>query len=170
MTDSQRRARNAQRLVECYPAFAGRVRLVIADLESAGFRPRIQCSWRSPADQATAYASGHSKVRYGCHNVTGPEPPYPRESLAVDLLDDRSPLAPSREYLLRLAGVAQRYGLVTGIRWGLPPSMADAIDAAIALAAWQTPVKVGWDPTHVEPADRPTFAEIRSGWRPKALA
>ena len=64
-------------------------------------------------------------------------------------LDDDSPLVPSTRYLLRLAAAAQWRGLVTGIRWGLPPSMQIAIDDAIRRKDWGAKNQGGGDPTHV---------------------
>jgi len=83
--EDARLKRNIQRQVELYPTFAARVVRIIATLEAAGFRPRIQDAWRSAAAQAELFAKGTTKVKFGFHNVTGTggRP----ESLAVDLLD-----------------------------------------------------------------------------------
>lgn len=163
MQEAERNKRNAERLLELHPTFRARVVKVIAALESKLIRPRIQDAWRSPADQESAFRSGHSKLLFGFHNITGPhESP---DSLAVDLLDDDSPLNPSKTYLLQLAAAAQASGLVTGIRWGVPKQLTLAIDAAIASQDWTANVKVGWDPTHVQPTDV-TVAEAKAGKRP----
>ncbi len=163
MQEAARRNRNAQRLTELFPTFRARLSAVIGDLEAAGFRPRIQDAWRSPQSQLEAFTSGHSKLKFGFHNVTGPG--GAPESLAVDMLDDDSPLASRTSYLLRLAAAAQTRGLVTGIRWGLPAKLSAAIDAALAAQDWEAPVKVGWDPTHVQPAGI-TVTDARNGARP----
>ena len=163
MNESQRRLRNQARLAELYPTFAVRVAGLIAELEDEGWRPRIQDGWRSPADQLKAFQSGHSKLRYGFHNVTGAD--GRPEALAVDLLDDDAPLTPGRPYLLRLAAAAGHAGLLSGIRWGLPAALAQAVDDAIAHRDWAAPVKLGWDPTHVEPLGL-TVAQARAGQRP----
>src|SRR5467141_1523133 len=112
MNEVDRQARNSQRLAELFPTFAVRVRGIIAELEGQGLRPRIQDAWRSPAEQLKAYLSGHSRLKYGFHNVTGPngEP----QSLAVDLLDDDHPAQEGSEYLLRLAAAAERRVCQTG--------------------------------------------------------
>ncbi len=163
MNETTRHHRNAQRLQQLYPAFAARVAAVISELESEGWRPRIQDAWRSAAAQEAAWAAGHSALKFGFHNVTGlgGRP----EALAVDLLDDDSPLNPGRPYLLRLAAAAEAIGLDSGIRWGLSKKLAYAIDQAIALRAWDAPVKLGWDPTHVQVAGL-TVAQARAGQRP----
>jgi len=163
--ESARIARNTQRLTELHPSFAQRLRNVIAALESQSLRPRIQDAWRSPADQLKAFNSGHSKLRFGFHNVTGPN--GQPESLAVDLLDDDSPLASRSEYLLRLAAAAATVHCQTGVGWGLPPALKEAVAAAIAGGDFKANVKIGWDPTHVEPADI-TVAQARAGVRPPA--
>jgi hypothetical protein len=163
MNETARQERNSQRLGELYPAFRNRVRRLIADLETQGLRPRIQDAWRSPEDQLEAFNSGHSKLKYGFHNVTSED--GRKEALAVDLLDDNNPLNPPRSYLLRLAAAAEARELTTGIRWGLPSHLAAAIDAAIHAEDWQAPVKVGWDPAHVE-TTAITVADARAGERP----
>ena len=163
MNETARRQRNTEKLGELYPAFRSRIAALIQDLEGSGIRPRIQEAWRSPADQLVAFETGHSKLKYGFHNVTGAG--GSRESLAVDLLDDDSPLNPSVGYLLQVASAAGAQGLMTGIRWGLPNALAAAVDAALAAKDWKRPVKVGWDPTHVQPVGL-TASEARAGKRP----
>ncbi len=54
---------------------------------------------------------------------------------------------------------------MTGIQWGLPIRIRGAIEQAIATSNWSAPVKIGWDPTHVQPADL-TLAEAKAGRRP----
>jgi hypothetical protein len=163
MNEAARTQRNQSRLQELYPSFAARVAAVIAELEDEGWRPRIQDSWRSMAAQEAAYGAGHSKLKFGFHNVTGAD--GRPEALAVDMLDDDAPLNPGKPYLLRLAAAADHAGLVSGIRWGLSTKLARAVDAAILHREWHAPVKIGWDPTHLEPRGL-TVAQARSGQRP----
>ena len=163
MKEADRKQRNQTMLQELYPAFRNKLVAVIADLESRGLRPRIQCAWRSPDEQMAAFNSGNSKLKYGFHNVTGAN--GAKESLAVDLLDDDSPLDSRKSYLLQLADAAKILGLNTGIRWGVPPGLVPAIDTAIANKDWQANVKIGWDPTHVEPLGI-TPAQAKAGARP----
>jgi hypothetical protein len=163
MKEADRKKRNEERLGELYPTFRARLEKVIQSLEASGLRPRIQDAWRSPAEQQQAFDSGYSKLRYSFHNVTAKD--GTPESLAVDLLDDDAPLNPSKSYLLQLAAAAKSAGLITGIRWGVPAKLAAAIDAAIASKGWGANVKVGWDPTHVQPTDI-TVAEARASKRP----
>ena len=163
MKDSDRKARNKDRLSELFPTFRQRVENVIRDLESEGIRPRIQDAWRSPADQLLAFQQHHSKVKFGFHNVTANN--GSPEALAVDMLDDDHPLNPSKNYLLHLAASAEKAGLVSGIRWGVPKKLVAAIDAAIAAQDWAAKVKIGWDPTHLQPVGI-TIAEAKSGKRP----
>ena len=154
--------RNDDYILELHLTFRERIARVIARLESQGFRPRIQDAWRSPEQQKKAFDSGHSKLLFGFHNVTGSN--GTPEALAVDLLDDDSPLNPSKNYLLQLAAAAEAAGLITGIRWGVPKKLIGAIDAAIASRDWDANVKVGWDPTHVQSADI-TVAQAKAGTR-----
>ncbi len=164
MTEEKRKERNEQKLLELYPSFRTRLKKVIIDLEGRGFRPRIQDAWRSPEDQLTAFNTGHSKLKYGFHNVTGAN--GAKESLAVDMLDDDFPLNSRLEYLLNLADATRKQGLQTGISWGLPSALAKGIETVIANKDWKAKVKIGWDPTHVEPIGI-AAAEAKLGKRPK---
>ncbi|WP_330544352.1 hypothetical protein V0242_10740 [Aeromonas hydrophila] len=163
MNEIKRNQRNQERLNELYPTFRDKLIKVILELEKNNLRPRIQDAWRSLEDQRKAYDAGHAKVLYGFHNVTGVD--GTPEALAVDLLDDDSPLNPGKPYLLQLAAAADKFGLTTGIRWDVPKRLIQGIDNAIAQKDWSAPVKVGWDPTHVEPIDI-TISEAKAGKRP----
>jgi len=163
MTDADRKARNALMLTQLYPTFRRKVAATLTDLEGKGYRPRIQCAWRSPADQLAAYKSGHSKLKFGFHNVTKAGHP---EALAADILDDDHPVNATTPFLLVLAASAQAHGCTTGIRWGLPQAMRTAIDKSIAAKRWDAPVKVGWDPNHVEVIGL-TPTQAKSGKRPE---
>ena len=163
MNEQQRKQRNQQRVTELWPSFGQKIEAVIAAMEAAGLRPRIQDAWRSPEDQLIAFNTGHSKLKYGFHNVTGAG--GHKEALAVDMLDDDHPLNSAPAYLLQLAAIAESQGLVTGIRWGLEPPMAKAVNDAIASQNWNAPVKIGWDPTHIQPTGI-TESEAKAGQRP----
>ena len=163
MNEVQRKQRNAQRVTELWPSFGNKIKLVIAQLEAQGLRPRIQDAWRSPQDQLIAFKTGHSKLKFGFHNVTGAD--GQKEALAVDMLDDDHAANEGSEYLLHLAAAAESSGLVTGIRWGLPPKLRVAIDLAISNQQWKAPVKIGWDPSHVEPTGI-TPLQAKLGKRP----
>lgn len=164
MKEADRKKRNDTRLLELYVTFRARLTRVLLALEAKGVRPRIQDAWRSPADQERAFRNGHSKLLFGFHNATATS--GTPEALAVDLLDDDSPLSPSKSYLLQLAAAAEAEGLITGIRWGIPKHLITAIDAAIAAQDWNANVKIGWDPTHVQPTTV-TVAQAKAGIRPR---
>ena len=164
MTEPQRQQRNEEKLMELFPAFAVRVAKVIGGLEAMGIRPRIQDAYRSPQDQLIAFNTGHSKLKFGFHNVTGPN--GEKQSLAVDLLDDDNPLNLSINYLLKLAVLSEENGLITGIRWGVPKTLQESINAAIANRKFDTQLKIGWDPSHVQPTGI-TSTEARAGKRPQ---
>lgn len=163
MKEDARKKRNKDRLEELFPTFRARLEKVIKDLEGEGLRPRIQDAWRSPADQLAAFNAGHSKLKFGFHNVTGSK--GEKEALAVDLLDDDDPLNPGKPYLLKLAAAAEQHALTTGVRWGVPKKLIAGIDNAIAAKDWKADVKIGWDPTHVEPTGI-TVSEAKAGIRP----
>jgi len=163
MKEEARQLRNKTMLAECFPAFSKKVGAVIKEMEARGFRPRIQQAWRSPEEQLQAFLSGHSQLKFGFHNVTGAT--GKKESLAVDVLDDDNPLNPRRRYLLNLADCARQQKLITGILWGLPTKLADGVDAAIKAKDFEADVKVGWDPTHIEPTGI-TPTEAKAGKRP----
>jgi len=162
MTEAARLNRNNLMLLQCWPAFARKIKAVLTDLEGHGWRPRIQCAWRSPAAQLKAYRSGHSKVTFSYHNATSKN--GQPEALAVDILDDDHPLDPPTRYLLMLASSAQAHGLQSGIRWGLSTWRRRKIDEAIAGKQWDAKLSVGWDPCHVEVTGL-TLGRARAGAR-----
>lgn len=163
MKEIDRKKRNTERLIQLYPSFRVRLEKLINLLEEKHLRPRIQDAWRSVADQKKAFDDGHTKLLFGFHNVTAID--GTPESLAVDLLDDDSPLDPGRKYLLQLAAAAEKVGLETGIRWGVPVKLVIAIDQAIHDEKWDANIKVGWDPTHVQPSGI-SVSEAKAGKRP----
>src|SRR6478672_9779212 len=155
MDEQARRQRNEQRLHECFPNFAERMRKVIADMEAENFRPRIQDGYRTPADQLKAFNNGNSLVKFGFHNVTG-DGGKP-ESLAVDLIDDDHPLSSGRRYVIRLAAIAEKHGLNSGIYFltnKIAASRKEAVRAAIREAVrtqdFDPKIVIGFDPTHIE--------------------
>ncbi len=145
MTDADRTDRNRERLTECHPAFRHRLAMVLAQLQSQGFRPRIQDAWRSPEDQLLAFQTGHSKLRWGFQTAPDGLP----DALAADVLDDDAPLNPRLDFVFALAKEALLNGLTTGITWGLPPTIRKSLNYAILNEATWTG-KIGWDACHVE--------------------
>jgi hypothetical protein len=163
MKEDARKQRNADRLKECFPAFAKRVRAVIEDLEARGFRPRIQDAHRSIADQLIAFNTGHSKVKFGFHNVTTAS--GKSEALAVDLLDDDNPLNPPRKYTINLVAAARARGLHSGAFFGLAANLKKGLANAADALDTSPGVKIGFDPTHIEVTGI-TIAEAKAGKRP----
>jgi LysM domain-containing protein len=163
MDEAARQQRNKERLAECFPAFRPRLQAVLKTLEAQNLKPRIQEAWRSIPDQLAAFNSGHSKLKFGLHNVTGAR--GEKEALAADVLDDTRPLAPGSRYLLALALAARGQGLETGILWGLPSVLAHGVEAALAARNIGASLKVGWDPTHVQVVGI-AASEARAGARP----
>ncbi len=147
MKEIDRKKRNADMLMQCYPPFGVKIAAVLRDLEGHGWRPRIQQTYRTEAEQLAAYHNGYSSIKFGFHNVVRGGHPA---AMAADILDDNAPLQPSTRYLLMLAACAKAHRLQTGIEWGLPVWRRLLIRAAIAARRWGANVRTGWDPTHCE--------------------
>lgn len=165
MTETARQQRNAARLAELHPVFRRRVETIIRQLEADGYRPRIQQAWRSVKEQLALVEKGTSKVKWGFHNATADD--GTPEALAVDLLNDDTPIVPPMRYLLKLAAHALRVQCETGILWGLSNGPRENLDAAIREGNWAYVGPRGWDPTHCQPSDL-TLADARKGSRPLA--
>jgi hypothetical protein len=163
MLEQERIQRNQSRLLELYPSMRSCIQAILQEMETAGYRPRIQEAWRSADDQLRAYNAGTSKVKYGFHNVTARN--GTREALAADIIDDNRPFNTRTDFMLHLTAAAERKGLTSGIRWGLTDAQSKAIDDAIAAQTWTVPVHVGWDPLHVEVTGL-SINEAHDGKRP----
>jgi len=172
VTEQARHARNVERLGLCYPPFAGRIAALISRLESEGFRPRIDQSWRTPAQHQSQLAAGTSKSSWSFHMATTPD--GKPDALAVDLLDDNYPVPVAhqsawpdtfRQYLLWMAALGRNWGLETGIDWGLSADERWALHEALASDPLSYHGEIGWDPTHCEPRDI-TLAAAKAGKRP----
>lgn len=163
MNERDRLARNATRLEECFPVFAVQLRRALDRMEDQSFRPRIQDAWRSIEDQLIAFETGMSGLKFGFHNVTGPNGSH--EALACDVLDDDRPENSRRRYLLALALAARAEGLETGILWNLAGDQIAEVEAALAAGDIDALVPIGFDPTHVQVTGI-TVAQARNGVRP----
>lgn len=164
MTDEALKQRNDEQLATCWPAFANKIRAVISDMAGHGYRCRIQQSWRSPQEQLEAFNSGHSKLRFGFHNCTGPN--GEKQALAVDLLDDDRPNEETMKYSLMLYSSAHSHGLTTGALYGLSPKMKQAfVNAALGKDWDNQKVKRGWDESHVDCGNQITPAYAKAGAR-----
>ena len=163
MNEADRKAYNLNKLKELYPFFRTKIEAVIREMELAGYRPRVQTAWRSPADQLDAYRRGTSKVQYGFHNATSAS--GEKEALAADIWDDDRLQKVKVDFMLRLAAAAEAQGLITGIRWDLADEDSVLIDIALQNKHWDAKIRVGWDPLHVEVTGM-TTQEARGGRRP----
>jgi len=163
MNEAERKLYNQNKLQDLYPLFRTKIEAVIREMEQAGYRPRVQTAWRSPADQLDAYRRGSTKVQYGFHNVTGAI--GAKEALAADIWDDDRLEKVKVDFMLRLAAAAEANGLITGIRWDLADEDSVLIDIALQNRNWDAKVRVGWDPLHVEITGI-TIPEARDGRRP----
>jgi len=165
MLESERIAYNKNKLKDLYPAFRTRIEAVLKEMEDAGYRPRLQVTWRSVADQLDAYRRGKTRVLFGFHNITGAN--GVREALAVDIWDDNLLDKVKVDFILHLAAAAEAQGLTTGVRWDLPDEDSVLIDIALQNQNWDAKIRVGWDPLHVEPTEI-TIEEAKAGKRPVA--
>ncbi len=163
MNETDRIANNRNKLQELYPSFRTRIDAVLKEMEKAGYRPRIQTAWRSPADQLDAYRRGTTRVQFGFHNITGANDA--REALAADIWDDDRLEQVKVDFMLHLAAAAEAQGLTTGIRWDLADEDQKLIDLAVKHQIWDAQLRVGWDPLHVEPLGI-TIQEAKDGKRP----
>jgi hypothetical protein len=168
MTEPARIQRNTAKVLELHPVFGARIVKLIAAMEAVGYRPRIQQAYRSIEEQQANVTRGVSEVVWSFHNATDPD--GKPAALAVDMLDDDSPLNPRKAYLMRLAIECRPLSLQTGILWGLADGprqrLSDAIEAG--RVDWVGSM-TGWDPLHVQCSDV-TLAQAKHGVRPKETA
>src|SRR5512138_3066556 len=128
MNETDRIANNRNKVQELYLSMRPRVENILKEMERAGYRPRIQTAWRSPADQLDAYRRGTTKVMFGFHNITGLN--ESKEALAADIWDDDRLEQVKVDFMLHLAAAAEAQGLITGIRWDLAGEDQTLIDLA----------------------------------------
>ena len=145
---ADRTERNAALLMQCHPVFSRKVAAILQDLEGHGLKPRIQEAWRSLARQRALRRKGTTRLAWGLHCTTT-EDGEP-ESLAVDIVDEASPVRMGTRFALLLASAAKAHGCLSGIAWGLDREERDTVHAAIAAKDWSTALPIGWDPGHVQ--------------------
>ncbi len=171
-SELKRASDNETRVALMHPYMRPKIRAVIGDLESHGWRPLIDAQvYRSPAQQAKLKARGVSSVSYSYHMVTDKDAkgrPVPA-SLAADITDKRWAWKSGNQYWLMLASASESHGLVTGIRWTLPTSGRQKIDALIRRKDWKGAYSMGRkpDPAHVEVVGV-SLGQAKKGVRPVA--
>jgi hypothetical protein len=172
VTEEARKTRNEIRLKLCYPPFASRVTALISELEWRTFRPRIDQSFRTPAEHDQQVKDGTSHSSWSFHMATTVD--GKPDALAVDLLDDDYPVPDAhqhlwpqhfRDYLLTLASLAANYDLHTGIAWDLPQADRIALATALGTDPLGYDGRIGADPTHIEPMSLSLIA-AKVGKRP----
>jgi hypothetical protein len=166
MTQTQRQALNAARLLKTNEKVRPKFAAILKDLESHGWQPLIDAGvWRSPSEQLAKVKAGFSKVRWSFHNATTPD--GKPDALAVDITDARWGWDSPKAFWLMLAASAEAHQLTTGIYWGLNKARRDAIHEAIAKRNFSNPqISTGWDEAHVEPKNL-TITAARLGARPR---
>ena len=166
MIEWARKRRNRNELKKIHPAYRSRFELLIHRMESRGFRPRLQGTWRSNEEQERKYAEGLSQIRAdGPHTNVFED--YDGDigvtmrpaALATHVLNDDAPLAEAPLFWAALAIEAWFLGLQAGLHWGLTGETRSAILAfieggnALHLAKYIGEHGRGWDPNHVEAQD-----------------
>lgn len=163
MIEILRKRRNVRELDLCYLDFGLRLKDMLAELETGRWRPRLQETWRSNAEQERKWAQGLSTIRgNGPHTYTILGGKY-KASLASHVLDDTDPTGRdanrAAEWFALLAVVARRHKLQTGLTWGLArdlhrEKMELAIDKGmVAVLKLLVLQRRGFDPLHVEHPD-----------------
>lgn len=171
MIDILRNKRNRDELAKTHPAFRHQFEAVLAAMAAVG-RPRLQDTYRTDAKQLEFFKAGKSQVRSGGPHTNvmifgGKIVPA---SLAIHVLDDDRPLAPTAGWIARLAVAAAANGLQTGCAWAQHPDsplakgkgLRVALEAAIAardvsLVEQILEEETGFDPLHVEVPSWRTF-------------
>lgn len=164
--EAQRKADNTSRVAKLNPYMQPKVKAILTDLESHGYRPLIDNGvWRTPAQQAAKLAAGVSTVSYSFHNASKAGK---ADSLAADITDIRwgwDNETSHKDFWLKLAASAESHNLTTGIYWGTSDANRKAIHAALAKRNWAAPISLGWDQAHVEPTGI-TLSQAKRGLRP----
>ena len=166
--EAHRQNQNADCLLKMAPVMRPKVRAVLSDMESNGYKPIIDIGvWRTPADQMAKYRAGYSKVTYSFHNATtrAGKP----DSLAADITDQRWGWANSvpRDYWMRQARSARVHALYSGSHFGLSTANKRALDAALDSRNFAYRGPLGWDEAHCEAAGI-TLGQAKAGKRPYA--
>jgi len=164
MNEADRKQRNYIKIHELHPSIRQRMEAVLHELESFGYRPRIQEAWVSPNTQLARYYAGKSSQKYTFHNVTADDGTT-KEALAADIWDDDRPTSPKSHFMLHLLAAAENNGFTTGIRISLSENRIKFIENAVAKKDWMRPVWVGADPLHVEVTSL-TVQDAEAGKRP----
>jgi hypothetical protein len=168
MIELLRKRRNTNELGLLHPAFMLQFAGVVRDLEAAGFRPRLQETYRNPVEQEKKFREGKSQIRSaGPHTnviLMGPGKTRPA-SFATHVLDDsaKNPADPGNLWVARLAILAGKYRLASGCVWSqtasspLAPGKPHriALEAAIAAGDEALTKKLldearGFDILHIE--------------------
>jgi len=155
---------NKARLSELYSGFVPLVEAILLDLKQ--YNPRIVCAYRSPEEQLRAYRSGHSKLKFGLHNVTGKN--GKKESLAVDIIPLVDGYSAPTSFWLKLASSALVHNCESGVLWtGTNILVKHRILQAIKARDFTGyKGKLGWDCSHVQWSGGLTIKQIQKGIRP----
>lgn len=165
MTEDERKANNARKMLELYPAMRSRISAVISQMERSGERPRIAQAFRTSQEQSIAQATGHSWVKKSFHEFKNPD--NSPAALAADIIDDNNPLNSSVAYMIKLACCAADNHCRTGILWGLSGEEYLLLSQAIKTKDFTSHLSFhGKDGTHVEPGDISLYDAVHLNRKP----
>jgi hypothetical protein len=164
--EARRLNQNAVNLAKMSPVMRPKIRAVLTDMESNGYKPLIDNAvFRSPAEQMKLYKAGYSKVTFSYHCATTKN--GKADSLAADIIDQRFGwlgVAP-RSYWFLLARSGWVHNLYSGSHFGLTKAQRKAFDLALDLRDMGYSGPLGWDRSHLEPRGV-TLAQVKAGKRP----
>jgi len=122
------------------PVFKIRLDKVIAGLCEWGYKPIIVSGRRTLAEQKILLAQGKTKTLHSKH-LTGK---------AADVVDLKMKWNAPNRFWLQMAFLVNKYGLKSGIYFGLSTVEKKQLKAKLDNAIFKTDVKIGWDPNHIE--------------------
>lgn len=124
------------------PHFRRKVERIVHDLAAylGVLDAHVASGRRTVAEQKKLVSKGYSKTMRSKH-LSG---------RAADIVPRKQGWNAPKSYWLKLGYLAEREGLRWGGFYGLSRSQRAALRAAYKAKDWEAPVKVGWDPAHVE--------------------
>ena len=153
---------NRRMLSQLHPFLRPKVVAILAGLTEAGYDPMIEEAWRSEERQAMLYALGQEHTTWSFHCARRGDKP---EALAVNIKNSGQCETP---FYLLLGSLARREHLQWGGLLTLTTRQKEIVCTAISRREWDTPVRLGSDPHHVE-VRGVTLDEARRGVCPSWL-
>ncbi len=107
-----------KKLLSMEPFLRARVQMILNDLTTQGFQPKIFFGWRSVAVQEQLFKQGNTKVHFSFHNAQKPD--GTPNAYAADIVDSRwgwGDEAQANGFWEALGKSAKSHGLVWGGDW-----------------------------------------------------